>query len=68
MYNFSSFQVSKCFLFFFIEKISCGYAHTLALSDDGVLYVWGGNGFGQLGKIFLAIIVIYLYLNATNNL
>ncbi|XP_014229715.1 RCC1 and BTB domain-containing protein 1-like isoform X2 [Trichogramma pretiosum] len=32
-----------------IEKIACGYAHTLALSDEGVLYVWGGNAFGQLG-------------------
>ena len=35
--------------FFFTEKIACGYAHTLALSDEGVVYVWGGNGFGQLG-------------------
>lgn len=33
----------------FSEKVACGYAHTLALSDEGVLYVWGGNGFGQLG-------------------
>ncbi|XP_001600404.1 RCC1 and BTB domain-containing protein 1 [Nasonia vitripennis] len=32
-----------------IEKVACGYAHTLALSDEGALYVWGGNGFGQLG-------------------
>ena len=39
----------KKLLFFFTEKIACGYAHTLALSDEGVVYVWGGNGFGQLG-------------------
>lgn len=32
-----------------IEKIVCGYAHTLALSDEGVVFVWGGNGYGQLG-------------------
>lgn len=27
----------------------CGYAHTLALTDEGKLYVWGGNSYGQLG-------------------
>ncbi|XP_012274821.1 RCC1 and BTB domain-containing protein 1 [Orussus abietinus] len=32
-----------------IDKVVCGYAHTLALSDEGVLYTWGGNSFGQLG-------------------
>ncbi|KOC62519.1 RCC1 and BTB domain-containing protein 1 [Habropoda laboriosa] len=32
-----------------IEKVVCGYAHTLALSKEGVLYVWGENNFGQLG-------------------
>ncbi|XP_033209361.1 RCC1 and BTB domain-containing protein 1-like isoform X2 [Belonocnema kinseyi] len=32
-----------------IEKVVCGYAHTLALSDEGTLYSWGGNGYGQLG-------------------
>ncbi|XP_015608978.1 RCC1 and BTB domain-containing protein 1 isoform X3 [Cephus cinctus] len=32
-----------------IEKVVCGYAHTIALSDEGVLYVWGGNTYGQLG-------------------
>ncbi|KAK1124707.1 hypothetical protein K0M31_006071 [Melipona bicolor] len=32
-----------------IEKIVCGYAHVLALSNKGVLYVWGGNNCGQLG-------------------
>lgn len=30
-------------------KVACGYAHTLALSDEGKLYVWGGNSYGQLG-------------------
>lgn len=32
-----------------IHKIVCGYAHTMALSDDGVLYAWGANSYGQLG-------------------
>lgn len=27
----------------------CGYAHTLALSDEGTLYSWGANSYGQLG-------------------
>ncbi|KAK9296481.1 hypothetical protein QLX08_009530 [Tetragonisca angustula] len=34
-----------------IEKIVCGYKHTLALSDKGDLYVWGDNSYGQLGYI-----------------
>lgn len=36
-------------LWTFTEKIVCGYAHVLALSSKGVLYVWGGNNCGQLG-------------------
>ncbi|XP_015440518.1 PREDICTED: RCC1 and BTB domain-containing protein 1-like [Dufourea novaeangliae] len=32
-----------------IEKVVCGYKHTLALSNKGVLYVWGGNNNGELG-------------------
>ncbi|KAM0728094.1 RCC1 and BTB domain-containing protein 1 [Formica fusca] len=32
-----------------IIKVVCGYAHTLALTDEGKLYVWGGNSYGQLG-------------------
>jgi RCC1 and BTB domain-containing protein len=27
----------------------CGTAHTLALSDDGALFTWGANSYGQLG-------------------
>jgi len=33
----------------FITKVACGYAHTLAMSDDGELYSWGANSYGQLG-------------------
>lgn len=32
-----------------IRKVVCGYAHTMALSDVGALYVWGANSYGQLG-------------------
>lgn len=32
-----------------IIKVVCGYAHTMALSDVGALYVWGANTYGQLG-------------------
>ncbi|XP_070173563.1 RCC1 and BTB domain-containing protein 1-like isoform X3 [Littorina saxatilis] len=32
-----------------ISQLVCGYAHTLALSDEGVLYSWGANSYGQLG-------------------
>nr|KAG5699291.1 hypothetical protein BaRGS_000493 [Batillaria attramentaria] len=32
-----------------VSQIVCGYAHTLALSDEGVLYSWGANSYGQLG-------------------
>ena len=27
----------------------CGYAHTMALTDEGKLFVWGSNVHGQLG-------------------
>jgi hypothetical protein len=29
--------------------VSCGWAHTLALTVDGQLYAWGLNNYGQLG-------------------
>ena len=32
-----------------ITKVVCGYAHTLALTDEGSLYAWGANSYGQLG-------------------
>ncbi|CAK9815309.1 RCC1 and BTB domain-containing protein 1 [Anthophora plagiata] len=34
-----------------IEKVACGMEHVLALSDEGVIYVWGCNTFGQLGFV-----------------
>ncbi|XP_056650815.1 RCC1 and BTB domain-containing protein 1 isoform X2 [Monodelphis domestica] len=32
-----------------VLQIVCGYAHTLALTDEGLLYAWGANTYGQLG-------------------
>ncbi|KAK3601331.1 hypothetical protein CHS0354_011933 [Potamilus streckersoni] len=32
-----------------VSQIVCGYAHTLALTDEGALYSWGANSYGQLG-------------------
>uniref|UniRef100_A0A7N8X9I1 Regulator of chromosome condensation (RCC1) and BTB (POZ) domain containing protein 2 n=1 Tax=Mastacembelus armatus TaxID=205130 RepID=A0A7N8X9I1_9TELE len=32
-----------------IVQVSCGYAHTLALTDEGFVYAWGANSYGQLG-------------------
>ena len=33
-----------------ITKVSCGWNHTMALSEKGTVYVWGSNAFGQLGE------------------
>ncbi|XP_072180243.1 RCC1 and BTB domain-containing protein 1-like [Diadema setosum] len=32
-----------------ISQIACGYAHSLGLSDEGHLFTWGANSYGQLG-------------------
>jgi RCC1 and BTB domain-containing protein len=39
---------NKCNVF--IEKISCGYAHSLLLSIDGNIYAFGRNKSGELGN------------------
>ncbi|XP_014258903.1 RCC1 and BTB domain-containing protein 1-like isoform X2 [Cimex lectularius] len=33
-----------------IVKIVCGNSHTLALSDEGKVYAWGANTYGQLAS------------------
>lgn len=33
----------------FIESLSCGDTHSMALSRDGKVYAWGAAAFGQLG-------------------
>ncbi|XP_076026236.1 RCC1 and BTB domain-containing protein 1-like [Genypterus blacodes] len=32
-----------------VQQIVSGYAHSLALTDEGLLYAWGANAYGQLG-------------------
>ncbi|XP_034417637.1 RCC1 and BTB domain-containing protein 1-like isoform X3 [Cyclopterus lumpus] len=32
-----------------VRQIVSGYAHSLALTDEGLLYTWGANTYGQLG-------------------
>ena len=32
-----------------VTSVVCGYAHTLAVTDEGSLYAWGANSYGQLG-------------------
>jgi hypothetical protein len=32
-----------------VVMISCGYEHSMALTECGHVYSWGHNGFGQLG-------------------
>ncbi len=33
-----------------IACVGCGSKHSVALSDCGVVYGWGWNGYGQLGR------------------
>ncbi len=43
---------SPLFIFHYLKcqfQIVCGFAHCLALTDQGELYAWGANSYGQLG-------------------
>lgn len=31
-----------------LVKVACGYTHTLALTETGEVYAWGGNIYGEL--------------------
>ena len=33
----------------FVKDIDCGESHTVALTDKGEVYTWGGGLLGQLG-------------------
>ncbi|PAA46928.1 hypothetical protein BOX15_Mlig003223g3, partial [Macrostomum lignano] len=35
----------------FIDSLACGQSHVLALTDEGELWAWGANSFGQLGRL-----------------
>ncbi|KAM9836255.1 RCC1 and BTB domain-containing protein 1 [Aulostomus maculatus] len=32
-----------------VQQVVSGYSHCLALTDEGLLYAWGANTYGQLG-------------------
>ena len=34
-----------------IKEISAGGSHTVALDENGKVYAWGSNGYGQLGNV-----------------
>ncbi len=38
-----------------IVMISCGYWHSMALTESGHVFSWSCNGFGQLGMGILLI-------------
>ena len=46
----SLFSFAQCW-----KKVSVGYAHNLAITEDGSLWVWGYNHFGELGNGTIAI-------------
>lgn len=35
-----------------VKDIAAGLYHSMALGEDGSVYVWGFNGYGQLGKLY----------------
>lgn len=44
------FHASEKITFHWLSfQVACGYAHTLALTDEGFVYSWGANAYGQLG-------------------
>jgi len=32
-------------------EVACGVSHTAALTEKGVVFVWGSNSYGQLGQV-----------------
>lgn len=42
-------QINNILSFTLHTQVACGYAHTLALTDEGFAYAWGANSYGQLG-------------------
>ena len=43
-----------------ITSISCGKRHSAALSGNGILYTWGSNEYGQLGRQPNVTVGLYL--------
>ncbi|VVC31316.1 Hypothetical protein CINCED_3A018116 [Cinara cedri] len=42
-------KIVKSLASMLVVQISCGYKHSMALTNHGELYTWGSNEFGQLG-------------------
>ena len=32
-----------------VQKVACGWNHSIALTEEGTVLAWGSNSFGQLG-------------------
>ena len=43
-----------------IVQISCGKRHSAALSQDGILYTWGSNEYGQLARQAHSSVKLYI--------
>lgn len=49
-YQYGDIATSPYKIFSFgVSHVSLGYAHTCAVKQDGSLWCWGWNGYGQLG-------------------
>ncbi|EFO22087.1 hypothetical protein LOAG_06396 [Loa loa] len=42
-------KIVECLTPLTVIKVACGRWHSAALTDDGDVYLWGWNNFGQLG-------------------
>ena len=43
-----------------IRGISCGKRHSAAVSEEGVLFTWGSNEYGQLGRSASTSVKLYI--------
>ena len=48
-------------------SVSCGTRHSAALSETHVLYVWGWNGYGQLGRSSSTVVHVPTQLNGLSD-
>ena len=49
MNNFREFKLHEFMLQFKVKKVACGDFHTLALTEQGALYSWGGSLWDKTG-------------------
>jgi alpha-tubulin suppressor-like RCC1 family protein len=49
-YNYSYYRVTQAKGLTGIIKIAAGGVHSVALKDDGTVWTWGGNFFGEIGN------------------